>query len=124
MQISPWLLRQCLATISTVYWKSNEESVEGEKIQKAPMLESRRAVSSDTRADRVQGKYTRYSTTIGGAALLRLRARFFMAQISRCRFPRPSPLCAMCQWRTAYTAETEKAPLTVIPFVLFFFFRV
>ncbi|XP_058120785.1 uncharacterized protein LOC131282874 [Anopheles ziemanni] len=45
---------KCLATISTVYWKSNEESVEGEKIQKAPMLESRRAVSSDTRADRVQ----------------------------------------------------------------------
>ncbi|XP_058057104.1 uncharacterized protein LOC131208386 [Anopheles bellator] len=45
---------KCLATISTVYWKSNEESVEGEKIQKAPMLESRRAVSTDTRADRVQ----------------------------------------------------------------------
>uniref|UniRef100_A0A182PJ75 Ig-like domain-containing protein n=1 Tax=Anopheles epiroticus TaxID=199890 RepID=A0A182PJ75_9DIPT len=51
---------KCLATISTVYWKSNEESVEGEKIQKAPMLESRRAVPSDTRADRVQGKYTKH----------------------------------------------------------------
>ncbi|XP_035916462.1 uncharacterized protein LOC118514063 [Anopheles stephensi] len=45
---------KCLATISTVYWKSNEESVEGEKQQKAPMLESRRAGSGDTRADRVQ----------------------------------------------------------------------
>uniref|UniRef100_A0A182MNW7 Ig-like domain-containing protein n=1 Tax=Anopheles culicifacies TaxID=139723 RepID=A0A182MNW7_9DIPT len=44
---------KCLATISTVYWKSNEESMEGEKVQKAPMLESRRA-TSDTRADRVQ----------------------------------------------------------------------
>uniref|UniRef100_A0A182TND3 Ig-like domain-containing protein n=1 Tax=Anopheles melas TaxID=34690 RepID=A0A182TND3_9DIPT len=47
---------KCLATISTVYWKSNEESVEGEKLQKAPTLESRRAVSADSRADRVQGK--------------------------------------------------------------------
>ncbi|XP_058454189.1 uncharacterized protein LOC131432116 [Malaya genurostris] len=45
---------KCLATISTVYWKSNEESVEGDKPQKAPMLESRKAVSSNTRADRVQ----------------------------------------------------------------------
>lgn len=45
---------KCLATISTVYWKSNEESVEGDKPQKAPMLESRKAVASNTRADRVQ----------------------------------------------------------------------
>uniref|UniRef100_A0A182SYB3 Ig-like domain-containing protein n=1 Tax=Anopheles maculatus TaxID=74869 RepID=A0A182SYB3_9DIPT len=46
---------KCLATISTVYWKSNEESVEGEKLQKAPTLESRRA--ADSRADRVQGNH-------------------------------------------------------------------
>uniref|UniRef100_A0A182M0V6 Ig-like domain-containing protein n=1 Tax=Anopheles culicifacies TaxID=139723 RepID=A0A182M0V6_9DIPT len=45
---------KCLATISTVYWKVNEESVEGEKMQKAPTLESRRAMD-DSRADRVHG---------------------------------------------------------------------
>ncbi|XP_058057178.1 uncharacterized protein LOC131208441 [Anopheles bellator] len=54
---------KCLATISTVYWKSNEESVEGEKLQKAPTLESRRAVSADSRADRVQAAS---STAVGG----------------------------------------------------------
>ncbi|KAJ9598387.1 hypothetical protein L9F63_010909, partial [Diploptera punctata] len=46
---------KCLATIATVYWKSNEESVEGDKPQKAPVLESRESVApSNTRADRVQ----------------------------------------------------------------------
>ncbi|XP_053692506.1 uncharacterized protein LOC128740954 [Sabethes cyaneus] len=52
---------KCLATISTVYWKSNEESVEGDKPQKAPMLESRKAVSSNTRADRVQDEAEKVS---------------------------------------------------------------
>lgn len=48
---------QCLATIATVYWRSNEESVEGDRQQKAPVLESRETVApSGTRADRVQGK--------------------------------------------------------------------
>lgn len=47
---------QCLATIATVYWRSNEESVEGDKQQKAPVLESRETVPpSGSRADRVQG---------------------------------------------------------------------
>lgn len=47
---------QCLATIATVYWRSNEESVEGEKPQKTPALESRDPVyASNSRADRVQG---------------------------------------------------------------------
>ncbi|XP_068085252.1 uncharacterized protein [Anabrus simplex] len=46
---------KCLATIATVYWRSNEESVEGEKPQKAPVLESRETVPpSESRADRVQ----------------------------------------------------------------------
>uniref|UniRef100_A0A1B0CVS6 Uncharacterized protein n=2 Tax=Lutzomyia longipalpis TaxID=7200 RepID=A0A1B0CVS6_LUTLO len=45
----------CLATIATVYWRSNEESVEGDKPQKAPVLESRETVyASNSRADRVQ----------------------------------------------------------------------
>ncbi|KAJ9580087.1 hypothetical protein L9F63_004279, partial [Diploptera punctata] len=46
---------KCLATIATVYWRSNEESVEGDKPQKAPVLESRESVPpSKSRADRVQ----------------------------------------------------------------------
>ncbi|XP_067009518.2 cell adhesion molecule 1 [Anabrus simplex] len=46
---------KCLATIATVYWRSNEESVEGDKQQKAPVLESREIVlPSESRADRVQ----------------------------------------------------------------------
>jgi len=49
---------KCLATIATVYWKSNEESVEGDKPQKAPVLESRETVPpGKSRADRVQGVY-------------------------------------------------------------------
>ncbi|XP_037039959.1 uncharacterized protein LOC119076970 isoform X2 [Bradysia coprophila] len=45
---------KCLATIATVYWRSNEESVEGDKQQKAPVLESRETVPPGSRADRVQ----------------------------------------------------------------------
>lgn len=50
---------QCLAKIASVYSKSNEESVEGEKPQKAPVLESRGTAhyASNSRADRVHGKY-------------------------------------------------------------------
>lgn len=32
---------KCLATIDTLYWRSNEQSVEGDRPQKAPVLESR-----------------------------------------------------------------------------------
>ena len=48
---------KCLATIATVYWRSNEESVEGDKPQRAPVLESREetVIPSKSRADRVQG---------------------------------------------------------------------
>lgn len=47
---------KCLATIGSVYWRSNEESVEGEKLQRTPVLESRETVPTDkSRADRVQG---------------------------------------------------------------------
>ncbi|XP_017772957.1 PREDICTED: cell adhesion molecule 2-like [Nicrophorus vespilloides] len=46
---------KCLATIATVYWRSNEESVEGERPQRASVLESRGTVApSGSRADRVQ----------------------------------------------------------------------
>lgn len=43
---------KCLATIATVYWNSNEESVEGEKPYKPPAME----VKDTSRADRVQGQ--------------------------------------------------------------------
>ena len=36
---------KCLATIATVYWKSNEESVEGDRPQKAPVLENSKSVA-------------------------------------------------------------------------------
>ncbi|CAH1956469.1 unnamed protein product [Acanthoscelides obtectus] len=46
---------KCLATIATLYLVSNEESVEGERPQKASVLESRgTAAPSGSRADRVQ----------------------------------------------------------------------
>ncbi|XP_046387590.1 uncharacterized protein LOC124157130 [Ischnura elegans] len=40
---------KCLATIATVYWRSNEESVEGDRPQKAPALEIRKG-QGDTAA--------------------------------------------------------------------------
>lgn len=47
---------QCLARIHQVYWRSNEESVEGDRLQRAPALESRETVyAANSRADRVQG---------------------------------------------------------------------
>lgn len=49
---------KCLATIATVYWNSNEESVEGEKPQRSPALEVKDTPSDvKSRADRVQCKY-------------------------------------------------------------------
>lgn len=50
---------KCLATIATLYLRSNEESVEGERPPRASVLESRGTVSpvsTGSRADRVQGK--------------------------------------------------------------------
>ncbi|KAJ8913961.1 hypothetical protein NQ315_015199 [Exocentrus adspersus] len=45
---------KCLATIATLYLVSNEESVEGERPQKASVLESRGTAAPSSRADRVQ----------------------------------------------------------------------
>ena len=54
-----------MATIATIYWRSNEESVEGDKPQKAPVLESRETVPpSNSRADRVQGNKINNKTLI------------------------------------------------------------
>lgn len=47
---------KCLATIATVYLRSNEESVEGVKPARPPALESRETVApAGSRADRVLG---------------------------------------------------------------------
>ncbi|XP_041988230.1 uncharacterized protein LOC121739744 [Aricia agestis] len=43
---------KCLATIATVYWRSNEESVQGEKLK--GYARSRELVEGGSRADRVQ----------------------------------------------------------------------
>lgn len=55
---------QCLGVIESVYWKSNEESMTGDK-QKASTLEVKKPVSatstSNTRADRVHGELLRNS---------------------------------------------------------------
>ncbi|TMW46097.1 hypothetical protein DOY81_008823, partial [Sarcophaga bullata] len=53
---------KCVASLSTFYWRSNEESVEGDRPQKAPVLESRETVyASNSRADPVQGMSMRDS---------------------------------------------------------------
>ncbi|XP_068144575.1 uncharacterized protein beat-IIIc [Drosophila tropicalis] len=50
---------KCVASLSTFYWRSNEESVEGDRPQKAPVLESRETVyASNSRADPVQANKT------------------------------------------------------------------
>ncbi|XP_017086679.1 uncharacterized protein LOC108118467 isoform X2 [Drosophila eugracilis] len=50
---------KCVAELSTLYWRSNEESVEGDRPQKAPALESRETVyASNSRADPVQASST------------------------------------------------------------------
>ncbi|XP_055386210.1 uncharacterized protein LOC129615151 [Condylostylus longicornis] len=46
---------KCVARLSSIYWRSNEESVEGDRPQRAPALESRETVyASNSRADPVQ----------------------------------------------------------------------
>lgn len=47
---------KCLATIATLYWKTNEESVEGDRPLKAPVREIVQA-PANSRADRVQGMF-------------------------------------------------------------------
>jgi hypothetical protein len=43
---------QCLATIATVYWRSNEESVQGERFK--GYARSRELAEGASKADRVQ----------------------------------------------------------------------
>ncbi|XP_024086439.1 uncharacterized protein LOC106667725 [Cimex lectularius] len=45
---------KCLASIATVYWHSNEESVEGDRPQRPPVLEVKDNQPHSSRADMVQ----------------------------------------------------------------------
>uniref|UniRef100_A0A1B6DEL1 Ig-like domain-containing protein n=2 Tax=Clastoptera arizonana TaxID=38151 RepID=A0A1B6DEL1_9HEMI len=71
---------KCLATIATVYWNSNEESVEGEKPQRSPAMEVKDTVSRQdkSRADRVL--VTGGSGNVRQAALLVL-VTLFLSQL-------------------------------------------
>ncbi|XP_075225712.1 kin of IRRE-like protein 3 [Lycorma delicatula] len=60
---------KCLATIATIYWNSNEESVEGEKPQRAPVLEVK-DTGHNSRADRVQASTGAGETIIPSSGLL------------------------------------------------------
>lgn len=58
IQTHLYSISQCLATIASIYWKSNEESVEGERPLRTPIsspIESRSGAPSSSTADRVQG---------------------------------------------------------------------
>ncbi|XP_037927259.1 uncharacterized protein LOC119661829 isoform X2 [Teleopsis dalmanni] len=59
---------KCVASLSTFYWRSNEESVEGDRPQKAPVLESRETVyASNSRADPVQAASKTDSVIVANA---------------------------------------------------------
>lgn len=59
MYINYMVELKCLATIASIYWKSNEESVEGDRPLRTPYsspIESRESIpASSSKADRVQG---------------------------------------------------------------------
>lgn len=47
---------QCVARMFSMYWRSNEESVQGDRPLKAPVLESRETVvERNSRAESVKG---------------------------------------------------------------------
>lgn len=47
---------KCLASISTIYWKTNEESVKGDKPLIKVMSSQDTSLPNKSRADRVQGE--------------------------------------------------------------------
>uniref|UniRef100_A0A1B6L404 CD80-like immunoglobulin C2-set domain-containing protein n=1 Tax=Graphocephala atropunctata TaxID=36148 RepID=A0A1B6L404_9HEMI len=61
---------KCLATIATIYWNSNEESVEGEKPQRRPVEALEVKETNKSRADRVLSHRT-VSPTISQACKVR-----------------------------------------------------
>ncbi|XP_049764328.1 uncharacterized protein LOC126092649 [Schistocerca cancellata] len=93
---------KCLATVATVYWRTNEESVESDRLQKAPVLESRATrPPSVSRADMVQapgssGAASRLralglaQTLLAAAAATAAAAAAFLWTV-RCDAPLPVP---------------------------------
>ncbi|XP_052128923.1 uncharacterized protein LOC113213259 [Frankliniella occidentalis] len=70
---------KCLASVATVYWKSNEESIEGDK-QRPPALESKGNIGGGrSRADMVQATGCR----LGPLAVLVLLASTTATLVSR-----------------------------------------
>jgi hypothetical protein len=59
---------KCLATIASVYWRSNEESVEGEKPREAVMESRGTAPPSKSRAERVEGQILNATFQLDGAS--------------------------------------------------------
>lgn len=49
---------KCLASISTIYWKTNEESVKGDKPLIKVMSSQDTSLPNKSRADRVQGRFS------------------------------------------------------------------
>jgi hypothetical protein len=58
---------KCLAMIASVYWRSNEESVEGEKPREAVMESRGTAPPSKSRAERVEGQILNATFQLDGA---------------------------------------------------------
>lgn len=64
---------KCLATIATVYWKSNELSIEGERPLKMPVMESRETrAQGHTHAEHILGG-KQWSCSVG----IRLLSKLF-----------------------------------------------
>ncbi|XP_062130107.1 uncharacterized protein LOC133841542 isoform X2 [Drosophila sulfurigaster albostrigata] len=76
---------KCVASLSTFYWRSNEESVEGDRPQKAPVLESREsdsAFASNSRADPVQASNTEMARAPSALLLLALATAATLAGVT------------------------------------------
>lgn len=69
---------KCLATIATVYWKSNELSIEGERPLKIPVMESRETrAQGHTHAEHILGMADKYDLRCILLSYRRTEARFY-----------------------------------------------
>ncbi|KAL0266949.1 UNVERIFIED_CONTAM: hypothetical protein PYX00_009351 [Menopon gallinae] len=77
---------KCLASISTIYWKTNEESVKGDKPLIKVLSSQDTSLPNKSRADRVQGKPLRFSAGGNECSRRRCRAIFFSGFLCVIRF--------------------------------------
>ncbi|XP_055297130.1 uncharacterized protein LOC129565858 isoform X2 [Sitodiplosis mosellana] len=62
---------KCLASIATVYWKSNEESVEGDRLQRSQVIRSRESTyAGSSRADRVRAANNSFAAKPSSAFII------------------------------------------------------